>query len=408
MISYHFPPLAGAGVFRTLKFVKYLPGFDWQPIILSINKSKFVPEDETLIEEIPKLVKIYRTNTIESKIYTWGPSFIGINPKWYQIPDAFLGWLPFALSKAKEVVKKEKPSVIYSTSPPATSHLIAMLLKEKTGLPWVADFRDPWTDFFTTSYPTKIHRNIEEHLEHKVAKYADKIILNTEPNRIGFLKNYPDISPKKCITIMNGYDPDDFKNIEIKKSAKFTITHTGTFVGRRSPTFFLEALRNAIRERETLKRDMEVTFVGRLPREYWNIANKYGLNEIVKEGGYVSHEKAIKYMVDSTCLLLVKLLGKGSEGLLPGKIFEYIASGTPIIATVPTDSIAADLIKETNTGKVINTNDVDGIKNAILDFYDKWKNNKLTMDQNWDVIKKYSRKELTIKLANIFNEFCKK
>ena len=122
MISYHFPPLAGAGVFRTLKFVKYLPGFDWQPIILSINKSKFASEDETLIEEIPKLVKIYRTNTIESKIYTWGPSFIGMNPKWYQIPDAFLGWLPFALSKAKEVVKKEKPSVII------LHHLLLLLI----------------------------------------------------------------------------------------------------------------------------------------------------------------------------------------------------------------------------------------------------------------------------------------
>lgn len=403
MISYHFPPLSGAGVFRTSKFVKYLPDFGWQPIVLSVKKSKFAPVDDFLLEEISDIIKVYRTNTIESKIYAGGASYLGINPKWYQIPDIYFGWFPFALQKAKEVVKKEQPSAIYSTSPPVTSHLVAVLLKKKTGLPWVADFRDPWTQNFNLSYPSKTHKIIEERLEHKVAEYADKIISVTEPYRSDFIKKYSDISPEKCVTITNGYDSDDFKNVKVKKSNKFTIDYVGFFHGKQSPIFFLEALRNAIRERETLESDIEVKFVGRKSKEYLNIANKYGLNKIVREIGYVSHKEAINYMVDSTCLLLVVGLGKGSKGVFTGKIFEYISSRTPIIATVPIDGVAANLIRETNTGVVVNTDNVDGIKSAILDFYDRWKKGELKIEPDGKIIRKYDRKELTKKLAGLFD-----
>ena len=151
MISYRFPPFAGSGVFKTLKFVKYLRNFGWEPVVISAKSSKFAPIDKTLLEEVPDKIKVFRTYSIESKVYRYLPEIVGINGKWYQTPDAFIGWLPSALFKAQEVVKNEKPNVIYSTSPPITSHLIAMLLKKKTGLPWVADFRDPWTDnIFTT------------------------------------------------------------------------------------------------------------------------------------------------------------------------------------------------------------------------------------------------------------------
>ena len=404
MIAYHFPPIAGGGVFRTLKFTKYLPDFNWQPIVLSVKKSKFSQVDETLLGEIPDAAKVHRTNTVESKIHRWGASFIGINPKWYQIPDAFLGWLPFALLKAKQIIKKEKPDVIYSTSPTVISHLVAMMLKKETDLPWVADFRDPWTQNFNINYPTKIHKKIDGYLEHKVAKYADEIISVTEPIKIDFIKQYKDILPEKCIVITNGYDSDDFKNIKIKKSDKFTISHIGSFYGNVSPAFFLEGVKNAIKERKSLEKDIEILFIGRASKENWGIANEYELGEVVREIGYSSHEKAIQYMTDSTCLLLIIGLGKKSRLLFSGKIFEYIASGTSIIATVPTDGVAANLIRETNTGTVVNTDDVDGIKNAILDFHDKWKEGKLKIEPDWDIIEKYSRKELTKKLANVFDD----
>lgn len=408
MISYHFPPIAGGGVFRTLKYAKYLPIYGWQPIILSVKKSKFAPIDKTLLDKISNEVLVFRTNTFESKLYRYAPYTFGINPKWYQIPDAFIGWLPFALAKAKEIVKKEKPDLIYSTSPPVTSNLIALLLKKKTGLPWIADFRDPWTDNFTTIYPTNTHYNIEKHMEYNVFKNADKIISVAEKYNNKLKTKYHEINSDKFSTITNGYDPDDFKNIKKIKYNKFTVTYVGSFYKNQSPEYFLKALRKAMIDIESFSNDVEVKFVGKMSKMYWNITKKYELDKIVSEIGYVSHKKAIECMINSSCLLFIIGIGKGSDVVFSGKIFEYLASGTPIIATVPTDSIAADLIKETNTGKVVNTNDVDGIKNAILDFYDKWKNNKLTIDQNWKVIKKYSRKELTIKLANIFNEICKK
>ncbi|MCK4996012.1 MAG: glycosyltransferase, partial [Thermoplasmatales archaeon] len=235
MISYSFPPIAGGGVFRTLKFVKFLPNFGYDSVVLSVKKSKFKDFDETLLNAIPSTTNVYRAKNIESKIYRYAGSFFHINYKWYQIPDVFITWLPFALNKAKYIVKKEKPSVIYSTSPPATSHIIAMLLKKKTKLPWVADFRDPWTDNFIIKYPTKFHRKLEEKLEKKVLKLADKVILNTESNKDALLKKYPDINKEKFIVITNGYDLDDFENIELSKTNNFTIASVGSFYDEMNP-----------------------------------------------------------------------------------------------------------------------------------------------------------------------------
>jgi len=310
MISYRFPPFAGAGVFRTLKFVKYLPDFNWKPLVVSANSSKFAPIDKTLLDEVSNKANVFRTYTVESKVYRYLPSIVGINRKWYQVPDVFIGWIPFALLKAKKVVKKEKPNVIYSTSPPITSHLIAMLLKGKTGLPWVADFRDPWTDNMLVSYPTNFHRKIEEKIEHKIGKYADSIIFTMDSHMNHFLKKYPDISPKKCVYINNGYDHEDFEDIKVNKSKVFTLTYVGSFYNNITPIFLLQALKKIIAKNKINRKKFRVMFIGKKSKEYQNLIHDFGLNDIIKEIGYVSHKEAIIYMLSSSCLFFIIGLGK--------------------------------------------------------------------------------------------------
>lgn len=404
MISYRFPPFAGSGVFKTLKFVKYLRNFGWEPIVISSKSSKFAPMDKTLLKEVPDKIKVFRTYSIESKVYRYLPEIVGINSKWYQTPDAFIGWLPSALFKAQEVVKKEKPNVIYSTSPPVTSHLIAMLLKKKTGLPWVADFRDPWTDNMITNYPTNFHRRIEEKIEHKIGKNADRIVFTMDHHREHFLKKYPDISPNKCVYINNGYDHEDFKDIKVDKSKVFTLTYIGSFYDNITPLFLLQAIKSIIEKNKIDSKDFQVLFVGRKSKTCQNLIHSFGLNDVVKEIGYVSHKEAIRYMHSSSCLFFIIGLGKRSEWVYSSKIFEYIASGTPIITTVPKRSVVRDLIKETNSGVIIDTDDVNGIENALQDYYKKWKEDDLQVQPKWDVIKNYERKNLTKKLSEVFND----
>jgi len=404
MVSYRFPPYSSGGVFRTVKFVKYLPEHDWQPIVLTVKKSKFGKIDRGLLEEIPEITRIYKTRIFESKIYRYLPNFIGVNRKWYQIPDITVGWLPFAVLKAKKIIKKEKPDIIYSTSPPATSHLIALMLKKKTKLPWIADFRDPWTDSFIVKYPTEKHKKFEEKLEHKVLKSADKVICVTDPCKEQIIKKYPDLNKDKFVTITNGFDQDDFDNVIVNKSKKFTISHIGSFFGKQTPVFLLQAIKKAIDENNNLKQDLEVLFIGKTSKEYQNIAGDYGLEGILKQTDYIPHKQAIQYMLNSSCLFLIVGLGNKSEWIFPGKIFEYIASQTPVIATVPENSVVEDLIYKSCTGVVVKTDDVEEIKNIIIQYYNKWKNGDLKIKTDWEIVNRYGRKELTKKLVEQFNQ----
>ncbi len=404
MIAYQFPPISGGGVYRTIKFVKYLPSYDWEPIILTVKKSKFASEDLSLKEEMPDNLTVFNTNTLESRIFAMAPLKIGFNRKWYQIPDYYVGWLPFAVKKGKKIIKKEKPDLIYSTSSPVTSHLIAMAIKNKTGIPWVADFRDPWTQNFNINYPTRFHKKFEENLERKVVLNADRIISVSDPYTIDFRNKYSDQPGEKFVTISNGYDNDDFNNIEKKKIDKFIITHIGSFYNRRSPLFFLKALRDLLNENTALKKNLEVRFVGKSQKNWKTIIDNYNLDDVITESGYKSHSEALELMVNSSCLLLIISVGEGSKGVFTGKIFEYLASKTPILATIPLDGVAADLIRKSNSGIVVKTDDVKGIGNAILSLYNRWKTGNLIFNINSNVKKTYDRKELTKKLAQFFNE----
>jgi len=403
LIAYHFPPLGGGGVFRTLKFTKYLPEFGYQPHVLAVKNPMHRTKDPTLVREIPLEAKIYRTFSFEHRILRV-PRLLNMNLKWFYMPDDHIGWLPFGVSTGAKLVKKENIDVIYATSPIWTSLLIGFLLKKKTQKPLVVDFRDPWTDNSFIRYPTKFHERFERKLEKKVLTYADYVTVATDSIKNTLISRYPFVK-SKIETITNGFDPEDFKNLKIhKKAGKFRITYVGSIYGLLTAKPFLIALKELVEEKKEFREKVEVVFVGDYGKETPRLVRKFGLEENVKFIEYVPHRKGLEFMVNSQALLLlITLEGSKGEGILTGKLFEYLASRKPIIAIAPENGLAAEIIKSSNAGTVISPRKVQFVKKAIADFYEQWIEGKTSTPDNASITR-YSRKVLTHKLVQIFEK----
>lgn len=409
LIAYHFPPLGGGGVFRTLKFTKYLPEFGYQPYVLTVKNSIYPEKDLTLVKEIPAEARIHRTFSFEHRIFR-APRLLNINLKWFYLPDQNIGWLPFGVFTGSKLVKKEKISVIFATSPIWTSLLIGLILKKRTKRPLLVDFRDPWTDNFSIKYPTKFHESLERKMEKMVLTQADYITVATDSIKNNLIMKYPFIK-SKIETITNGFDPEDFNNLRIfDRKGKFIITYVGSIYGLLTAAPFLRALKELAEEKKQFKEKVEVIFVGNCGKETPHIVSELGLEENVRFVGYVSHRKSLEFMVNSNVLLLLITLEDSiGEVILTAKLFEYLASRKPIIALAPENGLAAKLIKSINAGTVISPLEVQRVKRVIASYYDLWVERKLhaTIDVTSD-INPYNRKVLTGKLAQIFDKISQK
>ncbi len=404
LIAYHFPPLGGGGVFRTLKFTKYLPEFGYQTYVLTVKNPMYREKDPTLVKEIPAEAKIHRTFSFEHRILRV-PRLLNINLKWFYLPDQNIGWLPFGASAGAKLVKKENIDVIFATSPIWTSLLIGLLVKKKTKKPLVVDFRDPWTDNPFISYPTKLHQRLERKMEKTVLTQADYVTVATDLIKSNLIRKYPFIE-SKIETITNGFDPDDFKNLKIgKKTGKFTITYVGSIYGLLTAKPFLTALKALVEEKKGFKEKAEAVFVGNCGKETSRLVRELGLEENVRFVGYVPHRKGLEFMVNAQALLLlITLEGSKGERILTGKLFEYLASRKPIIALVPENGLAANVIKSLKAGTVVSPRDVQRVKTAIENYFDQWVEGTLSAaTDDASNITLYNRRFLTGRLAHIFD-----
>ena len=403
LIAYHYPPLGGAGVFRTLKFTKYLPKFGYQPHVLTVKNPMYSTKDLTLVGEIPPEASIHRTFSFEHRILR-APRLLSINLKWLYIPDENIGWLPFAVFYGKKIIEKENIGIIYATAPIFTSLLIGCLLKKKTGKPLVVDYRDPWTQNVFIKYPTKLHKKIEEKMEEVVLNTADYIITTTEPMRLKLIEKYPFVK-EKCVTITNGFDPEDFRGLIRNASKnKFTITYTGYLYGLRTGKPFFVALRELIKEKKELESKIQVLFAGPPSGQTALFAEELGLQNVVKFLGYIPHQESLKLMVNSDALLLIIALEESYDGktgplMIPGKLFEYLGAKRSILALVP-QGAAADVIRSTKSGIIVSPEDINSIKQAIFKLFQDWERGRLTIVES--NISEYNRELLTAKLAKVF------
>lgn len=407
IVANSFPPIGGAGVQRSVKFVKHLRKFGYEPVVLTRNMDKVLVRDETLMNDIPEGVKVVRTKSYEpyelQGIMTVPGKVIGR----LMVPDSARMWAETSKHEAVRLMKEDGIEYIYTTSAPYSSHLLGLYVKKKLPhVKWVVDFRDEWTNNpYTLDNPhNKIRTNMEIKMESEVLEYADAIVTNTPVMCNNFIKNHT-VSESKYFVIPNGYDEEDFVGYEKTPvhNEKFTMVYTGALYGRRKPDTFFAALQQLIGENKIDGNKVRVKLIGNYNNEkLQNQIDSCGLTEQIEIVGYVPHDVCIKEQMQSDALVLIEGTGRGADAFYTGKIFEYMNTGKPVLALLP-NGVAADLVKESNIGIVAYTDDVEQVKANLLSYYNDWEKGVLQFTPNQQVVERYERKKLTQKLAEVFD-----
>jgi len=441
-ISYYFSPSGESGMQRSLKFVKYLPTYGWEPVVMTIKDNRYNTGrmDYASLKEIPDMVRIYRTgmihllstlSRISHNLYRKRDGLKNIHNKQVNtvdivnsanhsikkqlmdvltIPDRYNGWFLFAISNGIRIILKEKPNVIFSTSPPATSHIIALFLKMVFGIPWVADFRDPWVSIMADT--NKFKYRVNSCIEREVINKANIVIANTHSLRECFIKSYKFSNPESKFTVLtNGYDSSDFQSFENatdSKEMEFVISHTGEFYDDiRTPDNFMIAISQLINENFITPDKIKINLVGggdyTKTTKFDEFLKGLGLTETINVIDFVPHRQSVEYLYNSTVLLLLQTSSMANFQI-PAKAFEYIGIGKPILTVAPTDGATADLIRKTGTGIIAQPNNLESIKNAILRFYQEYKQDDLKKYRNEQAMQDYNRKDLTRVLSELLDD----
>lgn len=421
IITYYWPPAGGPGVQRVLKFVKYLPEFGWQPLVLTVKKGEYPAIDNKISDDVSTEAIINKTKAFEP--YFYYKRFLGQeeNEKvpvgilthqdlsWKQkianfirlnifIPDAKIGWIPFAVSTGKQLIKNEKPAAIFTSSPPATAHLIGKKLAKWSKLPWVADFRDPWTNIYHYDQRPKMYiaQKIDKYLERRVLYAASKITVVSP----GFFNHHFLYKTKK---ISNGYDLADLKTGHGVRSDKFIIRYMGSLKIRQFVETFFKILNELSVEKEFIEK-MQVEFIGYVDPLVQKYIKEKNISLNLKFYGYVPHYEAIKLISQANMLLHVVGKSEYATVVTGGKLFEYMMVKRPILSYGPKNGETDRLLQETKCGKLFDFEDKLGAKTYLLDQYKNWKNKRVNFHPVISKIEQYNRKNLTKKLTQTFEE----
>lgn len=415
IIAYYFPPLGGSGVQRTLKFVKYLPQYGWEPTVLTIGSTAYYAKDESLLKEIERLnIRVVRTQSSDpnavlhknNKEIVKMPKertrkFLSFLSDIIFIPDNKIGWKKHAVKAAAELLKKEKFDVIYATAPPVTDFLIGVELKKRFKVPLVIDYRDSWINYPYKYFPTPLHRYIHFRKEKHVVHKSDMILTTSRHVKEELIQRHKFLNYNDITILSHGFDPEDLEvpNPDVlPRTEKMRITYSGMFYGTITPVYFLHALAKVFKENARMRGRIEACFVGLFRPEHINLVNQLGLQNSVNLLGYLEHKEAVKYLLASDVLWLINQ----DDLMTPGKLYEYIGTGKKILGCV-TKGYLRNTIEEAG-GVCVDPANVEKIAAAITDLYVQFERNELAGARP-DVIDKYNRMKLTGELAKIFTKF---
>ncbi|MBE0643079.1 MAG: hypothetical protein IH600_03280 [Bacteroidetes bacterium] len=428
IVTYYFPPSGGPGVQRVLKFCTYLLQNGWRPIILTVKDADYPARDESLLDEIPEEAVVYRTPIFEPyDIYRkftgkkkGTPVDVNTIPKpgekrslqeriaefvraTFFIPDARIGWKKSAVTEGLEIIRKHDIQAIYSSSPPYTCSLIARALKKKTGLPWIAGFRDPWTGFLSTPDRWFLPAMIDRHYEHAVFAECDRMDVAWEGIRKDFHAKYPDVPTEKVHHLPNGFDSADFPEVEVVAKENFTVTYTGSMYGKRNPETFFAAVARLVKAGKVDPARIRLQFIGRFGAEVREMFDHPVLKPSIVVREYMAHAASVRHLFQSDALLMVVDDFKGNEEIVPGKVYEYIGSGKPVITLAPEGAVTK-VIEDTASGRCARSADIDGIADIFLDFYRQWDDGTLGAGQKREAVHQYERREVARRLAGLLDE----
>ncbi len=423
VITYYWPPAGGVAVQRWLKFVKYLRSYGWEPIVYTPENPENFYEDTSLQRDIPDQLQVLKTRIWEPyNIYKWltgrkneklGLGFAdakkGKGPLdhfmvWLRgnllIPDPRMFWVNPSVRFLSGYIRRYPVDAIVTTGPPHSLHLIGLKLKRKLHIPWLADFRDPWTniDYYSELHLTILADWLHRRLERKVLRLADATTVVSQQMRIEFEK----IRNGRVAVIPNGFDSDDIPKIDIPKPEGFTITYVGTMNKARNPEVLWKALGNICSLNKEFAKNLVITIAGQVDASVEKSLRENDVWENYRFMGTIPHNEAMALLVKSSVLLLVVNNAPNAKGIVTGKFFEYLATGHRILAIGPTDGDLANILKQTGAGQIIDYNDIDGAKQIITHYYQLYKSNSLELQRG--AIDTYSRKALTGQLANTLNK----
>lgn len=404
MVAYHYPPEgSSSGVLRTLQFTRHLPALGWNPQVLTLRRSVYPVRDETLEAAVPRAVTIHRVRGWDTSRHL---AIHGRYLEWMAVPDPFVTWLPFGIARGLRVVRNEHMGAIFSTSPKPTAHLIAAALKARTGLPWVADFRDPWIDPGYHPRPGTVRLRVESRLEAHVVTRADRITVTTPELRDDLMRRYPDLPPSKFVVIYNGYDESDFDALgSLRAAPRFEVLHAGLVTpGYRDPVPFLRAVAGLIAAGDLMRAEIDVVFLG--AGEYVEsaafraIVRDLGLDDVVKVQARIPHRETLRRLQRAAVLLLLQ--GTDTQSQIPAKAFEYLPVGRPILAlAIP--GATTRLLDELGAGVVADPSSAEAIAPALRSVYRDWKS---APDRIVRVpgVARFSRAALTTELAAVLDD----
>ncbi len=425
IITYYWPPSGGSGVQRWVKFVKYLRDYDWEPIIYTPSNPEFPEIDHTLEKDIPGDIEIITTPIWEP--YTFYKKFVGlkrdtklktgiINKRnstsltsrislWIRgnlfIPDARKFWIKPSISFLSSYLKNKNVDAIVTNGTPHSLHLIGLELKKKFNLPWLADFRDPWTniDFYSelmlTSWADKKHHKLEK----EVITTADCVTVTTPGTKSDFLADYPDSNIE---VITNGFDPEDFEDIDIQLDNKFVIAHIGVLTPSRNHPFFWDAIEELVAEHKDFAKHFILRLIGDVDPSILQEIDNRKLASYVEHIDHLPHSEIPKALRKAWVLLLKIRNAQNQQTIIPGKIFEYLASRRPVISIGPVDSDSARILKTSNAGKTFSEGNKLDLKIEILRQFDAYQEGKIEQNAA-EGLNSYSRDSLTKKMASLLD-----
>ena len=415
VITYYWPPAGGPGVQRWLKFVTYLRDFDIEPIVYIPENPHYPIQDNSLLNELPTgitviahpirepygiagLLSSKKTKRISSGIIqTKNQSFLEKSLLFIRgnffIPDARKKWVKPSVAFLSGIIEKEKIDTIITTGPPHSVHLIGIGLKQKLKLKWLADFRDPWTSIGYHKKLKLIASAARRHkeLEKMVLTTADKIIVTSKSTKREFAEH----TDVEISVITNGYESNYQDGAEL--DSDFTIAHIGSLLSERNPKNLWKVLSDLAREDSVFRNDLRLEFIGVVSQDVLDTLYRHELAPYLKLTGYVSHAEALRKQRGAQVLLLVEIDSEETKGIIPGKLFEYMAAKRPILAVGPEEWDASDIIRDTETGAAFNYNSRTDLKEIIQTYYKAYKNGNLKVKSK--DTEQYSRRELTKKLV---------
>ena len=423
IISYYWPPAGGIAVHRCLKFAKYLREYGWEPIICTAENPEYPVLDEGNFKDIPSGIKVLRTKIWEPynlfKFITGKKKAERIHNVFLEeeklslahklgiwirgnifIPDARKFWIRPSVKFLSKYLKESPVDILFTNGPPQSTHMIAYGVKKNLGIPWHADFQDPWTlvDYFPQLMLNPISKTIHKKKEQNVFRWADKVTICSDT----WKKDLESIGAKDVGVIVWGYDEDDFPNITLSLSKKFTLSHFGSLGPDRNAKTLWKALSIIANENKQFAKDLELELVGFVGHAIIDEIKLLGLTDDLQISEHISRKETLERMHRSQALLLILNDMPNVNGRLPGKLFEYLASRRPILVIGPETSDASKIVQGVNAGNTCGFKDLEKTIDTVKDLYDKFKHG--TLPSNKTDISQYSNRNLTKKLAGYLDQ----